>query len=141
MSYRQAVVFIHRRSAMFFIGIFGVDQAKKEMAVQNNTTCVSCGRLTRYHIFKTYSYFHIFFIPTFRWNVKYFVQADCCGMISELDPEIGRRFAAGESHSIQPEHLFSFGGQQRSQSRTCHQCGRSFDPDFQYCPYCGKPFQ
>ena len=128
-----------RGATMFFIGIFGVDQAKKEIAVQNNTTCAACGQLTRYRILKTYTYFHIFFIPTFRWNVRYLVLSDCCGQWSELDTDIGRRFAAGESPAINPEHLKTVGGNARSQSRTCLTCGRSFDSDYQYCPYCGKP--
>ena len=124
---------------MFFIGIFGISQAKKELAVQNNIPCATCGSLTRYRVFKTYSYFHVFFIPTFRWHIRYFVQSEDCGHLFELDPEIGRRFAAGESPSILPSNVHPVGGGQSDGSRTCQACGRTFDPRYRYCPYCGQP--
>ncbi len=124
---------------MFFIGVFGVNQGQKEIAVQNNVTCAFCGHLTRYRIIKTYTYFHIFFIPTFRWHVRYFVKSECCGGQAELDRETGERFARGESPSIDSQKLSWTGGQQKTQERICRSCGRSFDVDFQYCPYCGRP--
>ena len=80
---------------MFFIGVFGVNQAQKPIGVYNNAICPSCGKLTRFEILKTYSYLHMFFIPTFRWNNRYLVKATCCDSVFELDPETGRQFEKG----------------------------------------------
>lgn len=123
---------------MFFIGIFGIDHAQKEIAVQNNATCDTCGRLTRYRISKSYDYFHVFFIPTFRWHVRYFVQADDCGHVFMLDQEVGRRFQSGEKPVIQPAHLSPLGGANDSSSLTCSYCGQEMVSAFRYCPYCGN---
>lgn len=123
---------------MFFIGIFGIDRAQKEIAVQNNVTCVACGRMTRYRVSKTYNYFHVFFIPTFRWHIRYFVQADDCGHVFELDQEIGRQFQSGGNPFIRPEQLSPLGGTSDSLPQTCSYCGQEMASTFRYCPYCGK---
>ena len=62
---------------MFFIGIFGVHQTEKQLGNYNNVICPSCGSFTRLQIFKRYTYFHIFFIPVFKWNIKYLHKAAC----------------------------------------------------------------
>jgi hypothetical protein len=77
---------------MFFIGIFGIQDKDKYIGTCSNIECPSCGRLARYEIHKSYRYFHIFFIPIFRWNFRYFVKTSCCGRLYQLDPFVGREF-------------------------------------------------
>lgn len=137
---------------MFFIGIFGIDQAHKELGTRNNIVCPSCSAWSRLQISKTYSYFHIFFIPTFRWNTRYLAQAACCGTLFELDPAVGAELEQAWRHDpsatgpdIRAEHLRPLGREHAAPGRsamTCPHCNRQI-PDasatgYQYCPFCGK---
>jgi RNA polymerase subunit RPABC4/transcription elongation factor Spt4 len=121
---------------MFFIGIFGVDQKQKQIGTYNNAICPNCGTLTRFEVYKSYSYFHVFFIPTFRWNVKYYVKPACCGSIYELNPVIGQEYEKGfnpeiRNEDIQPLNLLP-------PFKTCSGCGARVEPGFTFCPYCGR---
>ena len=42
----------------------------------------------------------LFFIPTIKWNRRYYVRTSCCGRIYELDPQIGKRIERGERVEI-----------------------------------------
>ncbi|MCX7842482.1 MAG: zinc ribbon domain-containing protein, partial [Clostridia bacterium] len=90
---------------MFFIGVFGISDAQKHIGTYNNAICPSCGSLTRYEIFKSYSYLHIFFIPIFRWSVRYYVQSACCNRVFELDPSIGKQVLDGHQPEIKDDYL------------------------------------
>lgn len=121
---------------MFFIGIFGVEQAQKPIGKYNNTICPSCGAMTRFEIFKTYSYFHIFFIPTFKWNIKYYIKPSCCRSIYELDPVIGQQYEKGKNPDIRNEHLRPLN--QYLPYKTCSSCGAKVESGYSFCPYCGR---
>lgn len=121
---------------MFFVGIFGIDQAQKNIGTYNNTICPSCGALSRFEVIKAYSYFHIFFIPTFRWNVRYYVKTTCCKSIYGLDAHIGIHYENGSAPEITNEHLRPLTHHQASD--TCSGCGARIEPGYSFCPYCGR---
>jgi len=121
---------------MFFIGIFGIQQAEKQIGTYNNAICPSCGSLTRFEVFKNYFYFHIFFIPIFKWNVKYFIKPVCCGSIYELDPIIGKQYEKGQNPKVENEHLRPLN--QYSPFKTCSGCGARVESGYSFCPYCGR---
>ncbi|HBR02053.1 MAG TPA: zinc ribbon domain-containing protein [Ruminiclostridium sp.] len=123
---------------MFFIGIFGIDEKQKQITVINNVICPACGALARFEILKTYSYFHIFFIPTFRWNTKYYVKPACCGHMYLLDPGIGREIERGGNPQIRPEHLSPVNAY--SPYKTCPACRSRVESEYKFCPYCGSKF-
>lgn len=121
---------------MFFIGIFGINEGHKPLGTYNNAICPSCGAYTRYEVFKTYSYFHIFFIPIFRWNKKYYVKSACCGTLYQLDPTIGSEFESGHNPDIRSEHLRIVHAY--AAYNACSNCGQPVDSNFSFCPRCGK---
>lgn len=121
---------------MFFIGIFGINEAQKVVGSFNNVICRTCGAYSRYEIFKTYSYFHIFFIPTFKWNTRYYVRSFCCNSIFELDPSIGMQFDRGLKPEIGDAHLRPLS--QHSHNYRCSSCGVGLDSSYSFCPYCGR---
>lgn len=121
---------------MFFIGVFGIDQKQKQIGTYNNTICLSCGAYSRFDIIKSYSYFHIFFIPTFRWNIKYYIKTACCNEIFELDKEIGQQYEKGENPVIKPEHIKAF--KHFSYYKNCPNCDNEIESQYLFCPYCGK---
>lgn len=121
---------------MFFIGVFGIQGEQKKIGTYNNAVCSNCGALTRLELYKDYSYLHIFFIPTFKWNIKYIARSGCCNALFELDPEIGRLYEKGESPAIEPRHLKIMG--RTSSNGTCPNCGARVERDHSFCPYCGN---
>lgn len=121
---------------MFFFGIFGLDSKIKEIGKANNIVCPSCNALTSFSIYKAYSYFHIFFIPTFRWNVKYIAKSACCSAVYALREELGRAFTKGKSPDITPSDLTII--ENGRIFLKCRHCARETGQGFFYCPYCGK---
>lgn len=123
---------------MFFI--MGISQGRKDFGYDRMFICDHCGSYGRYQVFMTYMYFSFFFIPIFKWNKAYYVQTTCCGTVYGLDPEIGRRIAAGENVEILPQHLTMVQPDHRGRYRKCSQCGYETQEDFEYCPKCGRRF-
>jgi hypothetical protein len=121
---------------MFFVGIFGIDQRKKEIGTYNNAVCPACRAFTRLIIYKSYSCFHIFFIPTYKWNEKYYAESACCGSISELDPVIGRQYEAGRLPEIKTENLHP--AAQSLPYKTCSKCQAKVKREYSFCPHCGQ---
>ena len=124
---------------MFFVAFFGIEDKEKHIGNYNNIICPSCGRLDRFEIYKTYRYLHIFFIPTFRWNVRYIAKTSCCGSLYELDPEVGREFEKNPDTEIKMENL------RRIDSylpfKYCPNCRTNVPREFSYCPFCGGKLQ
>jgi ssDNA-binding Zn-finger/Zn-ribbon topoisomerase 1 len=120
---------------LFFIGVFGIENKEKEIREIQNRVCKSCGKLTSYTLVKTYNYFHIFFIPTFKWSTRYYLIARCCGAVFEIPLGLGRKLEAGEDMPIKDEDLT--GINQGYGASTCPSCRSQVEHKFLYCPYCG----
>ncbi len=119
--------------------IMAITDGRKDFDHLQMMTCADCGRYGQYRVFMLYTVLSLFFIPTFKWNRRYYVQTSCCGAIYELDPEIGQRIARGDDVEIMPQHL------SRSERtwghafyKRCGNCGYETDEDFYYCPKCGE---
>lgn len=121
---------------MFFFGVFGFDSKIKEIGRANNIICPFCHSLTSMTVFKVYNYFHIFFIPTFRWNVKYIVKPICCKAVYSLNPDKGKAFEKGEHPDITPEDLSLIENGRVFQR--CKNCGSEISQGYYYCPHCGQ---
>ncbi|WP_026658991.1 zinc ribbon domain-containing protein [Butyrivibrio sp. AC2005] len=125
---------------MFFI--MGITQGRKDFDFNQLVTCTICGKYGRFNVFMTYMVLSLFFIPTFKWSKRYYVQTSCCGTVYELDPEIGKAIARGEKVEIQQCHLtrvMDGNGYARGYKR-CRQCGYETAEDFEFCPKCGTRF-
>jgi hypothetical protein len=120
---------------MFFVAFFGIQDKEKHLGPYNNIICPSCERLASYEIYKSYRYFHMFFIPIFRWNVKYLVKTSCCGRIYELDPAVGKEFEKNPNTEIKKENLRQVNNY--LPLKYCSNCRTDVPSDFKYCPYCG----
>jgi RNA polymerase subunit RPABC4/transcription elongation factor Spt4 len=121
---------------MFFIGIFGINEKQTKITNYNNIICPTCQGLSHFELFKSYTYFHIFFIPIFRWNISYYVRSACCGNIFALKPEIAKQYENGKTPEIKKEDLQPI--KRYLPAKTCHNCGASIKLEFSFCPYCGK---
>lgn len=56
-------------------------------------------------LIKSYEYFHIFFIPIFRWNEKYYVMCKRCNSIYEISKEKGKAIENGEINEVNLEDM------------------------------------
>lgn len=127
---------------MFFIGIFGIDTKEKQLRTFDNVVCGTCGRLSRATLTQTYTYFHIFFIPTFRWNKHYYIKLRCCGAVYEADEAYAQALkTAGDIDFSRLKRVSSgfgdFGDFGDTGSTTCAHCGARLDNSFSWCPHCG----
>lgn len=125
---------------MFFIGIFGIDRKEKILREWGNVTCDHCGQLSRAVLTQSYTYFHIFFIPTIRWNKRYFVTLHCCGVVYEADADYAQILKGASDIDFSRLKKISggfgdaFGG---FDDAVCTHCGARIDPGFAWCPHCG----
>ena len=122
---------------MFFI--MAITEGRKDFDYNQAMVCDSCGAYGSFRVFMLYTVLSLFFIPTFKWNKRYYVQTSCCGAVYELDPEVGRRIAAGEDVRIRPEDI-NMVSQGRGFFRHCNNCGYETAEDFDFCPKCGNRF-
>lgn len=119
---------------MFFIGIFGIQTKEETIRTEQAVTCPLCGAYDRYEVLRAYTYFHIFFIPVWKWNKRYLIRTRCCGRICALDQEVGSRIERGEAVTITAQHLSC----SEPRGHFCPSCGAQLHQSFNYCPYCGN---
>lgn len=126
---------------MFFIGIFGIEEKEKEIKTFAQVVCPVCGRFSQAVLFKHYTYFHIFFIPTFRWNKHFYIKLRCCGAIYEADAAYAEQLKTADTIDFTRLKLVSSGfgtfAGFESADTFCPNCSRSYDSSFAFCPHCG----
>ena len=119
---------------MFFIAIFGINDEMEKLNWHKNSVCKSCGRLSAYDGYMSYSVFNFFFIPIFKFNKKYFIKSACCGAMYEVSKEKGVKMEMGEYVDFTDDELrTSF-----SKPAVCRFCGYPLESDHIYCPRCGN---
>ncbi|MGG7056922.1 zinc ribbon domain-containing protein [Clostridium nigeriense] len=122
---------------MFFIGIFGIESKEKEIKAIDKLSCKSCNRITRGKLIKSYSFFHFFFLPIFKWNEEYFVICEECNTLFSISKDKGKALERGEDREItywdlkevNKYHEYNIG---------CSNCGKIVSSNYKYCPYCGN---
>lgn len=121
---------------MFFVGIFGIESKEKKIKELSNIFCKACNKEEIGQLIKTYSYFHIFFIPIFRWNEIYYVLCNNCSTVYEIAKEKGKKIERGEEINITYWDLREIN--RGNSIRTCNSCNHKVEDRFLYCPYCGN---
>jgi hypothetical protein len=122
---------------MFFIGIFGVETKEKELNDIQNIVCKACGSMSSYKFIKTYNQFHFFFIPLYKWGIKYYLISRCCRSTFEIPLVIGREIEEGRNVEIHEEDLININTYNGSNSMLCPSCKNYIEPHYKYCPHCG----
>jgi len=120
---------------MFFIGIFGISQKEKDFG-RVETRCKSCN-LQFLRIVKSYSYFHFFFLPVFKWNVQYYAICDSCHIVYGISNDKGEAIEKGYKEVLSYWDLKEASSYHSHENR-CPSCHREVEGDFQFCPYCGE---
>ena len=124
---------------MFFI--MEINDSQEELEFSQTMICDVCGEYGRYIVFMTYTVLTLFFLPTFRWNRRYYVKTSCCGSIYALDPEAGEAIRRGIDIQITPADLTLVQkGRAQGGYKRCPVCGYETEEDFDFCPKCGNRF-
>lgn len=116
---------------MFFIGIFGIRNKTKTIAVRQGEICPVCQALDQLKVVKKYEYFHFFFIPLWRWNVRYLIRTRCCVQTRGLPLQLGEKIERGEEvdwGKFKPT----------APIKRCPQCFGPLKDEYKYCPHCGE---
>ncbi|MBR0386019.1 MAG: zinc ribbon domain-containing protein, partial [Erysipelotrichaceae bacterium] len=113
--------------------IWGTAQRNKKLDFNQAVICNHCGQRGLIEVYKHYTAFTLFYIPTFRWGVQYFARMSCCGVTIDLDKETGRAIERGEITQLN-SRLFPEG----EKMRTCPHCGHEIHDEGNFCPVCGK---
>lgn len=122
---------------MFFI--LGVESKEKVIKTIRNIICKGCGQMSSYDLLLTYSFLHLFFIPIFKWNKKYYLRSRCCNSIFEISKETFDRMnnQQGEYININDFELKEVYNPNNG-TAVCSSCGKRVDSGFEYCPHCGS---
>ncbi len=123
-----------RKCSMIFIS--GISQKDKKLDFKQECFCPECKRQCYLEVDVSYTFFSVFFIPTFKWNKRYYSICSCCGAIFNIDKEIGKSIERGEKIFIPDDALIkenTYYGTKR-----CRSCGFVSPSDYEYCPKCGN---
>jgi len=124
---------------MIFIG--GVASGEKKLKFNQNIICPNCGKYGRYEVIMGYTYLSLFFIPTLKWNKKYYAASSCCGSLYIVNNEIGRGIERGEHVTLAEQNLQLVQNEQCCFTKECSNCGFQTHEDFRYCPRCASPLR
>lgn len=123
---------------MFFIGIFGIENKDKEIKDIKNVLCNNCGSFTSYKLIKSYTFFHIFFIPLFKWNKKYFLISRCCNNVWEIPYDIGEKLEGEDSIPMNFDDYKNITKVDDNYKLICPICRNKMQSNYIYCPFCGS---
>jgi Zn finger protein HypA/HybF involved in hydrogenase expression len=119
---------------MFFVGLFGIT-SKDRLLRDSDIECKECGSAAPKKVIKRYHTFHIFFIPTVRWNLNYFCVCPSCKSVFELKKEKGLLYEENPTEELTYWDLKTV--KKGKPVRICKSCGVEVDRQYQYCPKCG----
>lgn len=120
---------------MFFIGVFGTSDKEKVIGEVTLDQCPNCEGTPQGEVVTRYSYFHLFFLPVYKWNQEFAVYCRGCRTWFYLDAEVGHQIEKGFLKTLNYWQL-----KKADMSRTSHfclRCGGEMSPEYLYCPHCG----
>ncbi len=120
---------------MFFFGIMGIG-SKAKPAGMAAAACPLCGRQVQMSIACSYSYFHFFFIPLFRFGVQYYATCPGCAGVFALEKRLGDCIKKGQPITLTAADLRPV---KPNQPNLCPACGHRNPAGSAFCNRCGHP--
>ena len=118
---------------MFFI--MGSD-AKLQQLGPVGAVCPGCGQTLAFSLCKSFCYIHLFFIPVFRYQVRYIATCPGCACLYDVDPEAGRATEKGRLATLPASALTP--RRDSGSVGACPRCGAVNPPGSAYCNRCGS---
>lgn len=113
---------------------------QEEIKILNDVSCRNCDKGLGGKIIKTFNFLHLFFIPLFRWNEKYYIMCSGCNSVYEIPQDKAKRIEKGKDIEITYWDLSPiktrYDNSNYSSESRCSYCGKVMEPNFKYCPYC-----
>lgn len=127
---------------MFFIGVFGIENRKREICEVNQLQCKRCEGISSGKLYKTFQCFHFFFIPIIKWSEEYYLKCNRCGKTFKISIEKGRHFEKGIIEELNywdlEEVKNNYVCDENNEKIVCKSCGVKIDNSYRYCPHCGR---
>lgn len=120
---------------MFFIGVFGIT-SKDKLLRDSQVECKECNSTLPKKVIKRYNTFHVFFIPTVRWNLNYFCVCPSCKSVFEIKKEKGQAYEENPAEELTYWDLTTV--KKGKPLRFCKACGAEIDRSHTFCPKCGE---
>ena len=94
-------------------------------------TCDTCHMIGEVKLIKSYQCLRLFFIPIFKWSIKYYLEPSC-GTLIEIPETTAIQMLHGKLNleKLHLEHL-------KQNSKVCSHCKQNLKEGFEFCPYCG----
>lgn len=118
---------------MFFFGIMGIGSGAKP-AGEVMAVCPLCGSQARMNVARSYSYFHFFFIPLFKFGVQYFATCPGCASVFAIDKALGEEILRGNISAVNAADLQLM---KNNRDGLCPACGHRNPAGSTYCNRCG----
>ncbi len=116
---------------MFFIGIFGISDRKKNLG-DIEFKCTGCLSKKAKFIEVAMS-FQFFFIPVFSWNKRHLVICEVCGSTYQLKESSVKKVVSEKMAEYADVMTVVY------ENKVCPECGNPlYHTDYKYCPRCGK---
>ena len=98
--------------------------------------CPSCGRQGAFNLCKCFEYIHLFFIPVFRYHIRYIATCPGCASVFQVDSEAGRAAEKGRLAQLPASAitLIRGGG---AVPGVCPRCGARNPQGSAFCNQCG----
>ena len=123
---------------MIFIG--GIDAKQAEIGQFHKVLCPSCKESHPMTLYKNYYFFHFFFLPLFKWNVKYAATCHGCHALMDVTSEKGKALEKGQIYDIDTADLTLLEAGHKKPS-LCWNCHREVESGFKFCPHCGETIE
>ncbi len=95
--------------------------------------CIKCHQKRELVLTKTYRCFRLFFIPIWHWDEKYYVVDQTCGATYQISEEDAVLVKYDKKDINECQLIEAYQTTMR-----CSGCQKSFDQDYDFCPYCGQ---
>jgi len=117
--------------------VMGIQDKIKSQDHSNNVPCHVCDGMHGFELISKYNYFHLFFLPVWRWGYDYSLRCKACGSFYTIKAESYDKCKTESPElsywDLEPVNI----PVKQTKSLECKACGFILDSDFEFCPKCG----
>ncbi len=118
--------------------IMGIQEKEAVKEYVQTLPCHNCSGERGFSVITHYRYFHLFFLPVWKWHFRHAVKCAACGTHYTVKPESEDKYGGDFSKltywDIEPVNKRQF----NTALNLCSKCGNPMQEDFDYCPKCGN---
>ena len=120
---------------MIFIG--GISDKRLTLGYLKSVMCKHCRQTYIMELIKSYSFFHFFFLPLWKWQVRYELKCERCQAVMTISNVLGKAWEQGEELNLTLWDLQII-KEGNPLEQHCGHCQETVAQSYQYCPHCGQ---